>query len=95
MIRVSRFKRGVGGCPYVRYRVGGRVVDESTKTRDEVAAERLRTKRQIEINARIQPVKYADVGDLIDRYRAALPPGTSDSGTVPQWVTSVTSSSSW
>ena len=77
MIRVSKFKRSVGGYWYIRYWVGGRMVDESTRTKDETQATHAQIKREVELNAGIQPVRHGDVGALVDRYLSAFPPKTS------------------
>lgn len=73
MIRVSKLTRP-NGYWYVRYWVGGQAVDESTRTKSESAAEQHRLRREMEINAGIQPLKLAEVGDLIQRYLGAFPP---------------------
>ena len=78
MIRIAKFKR-TNGYWYVRYWSGGRRVDEAARTKSESVAETCRIRREMEINAGIQPVKHGDVGELINRYFAALPPKTSDS----------------
>ncbi len=79
MIRVTRFKRKVGGNWYVRYWVDGRLVDESARTKNETEAIRVQARREVELNAGIQPIKHGDIGDLIERYLASLPPKTSKS----------------
>ena len=78
MIRVMKFKR-TNGVWYVRYAVDARRVAESTKTRSESASETYRLRREMEINAGIQPVSHGELGDLIERYLAAMPPVTSKS----------------
>lgn len=77
MVRVTRFKRK-NGVWYVRYWLSGRPVDESTRTKSEAAAESIRVRRELEINAGIEPLSHANVGGLIPKYLAALPPGTSE-----------------
>lgn len=76
MIRVSKFRRPQGYW-YVRYWIAGRAVDESARTQSETAAETCRIKREFEINAGIQSIKYANLEDLLERYLATLPPNTS------------------
>ncbi len=78
MIRVSKFRRP-GGRWYVRYWVCGKPVDESARTKSEAIAERYRLRRDMEINAGIQPIKHAEMGQLIVRFLDSLPPGISDS----------------
>lgn len=65
------------GYGSVRDWIDGRAVDESAHTRNESAAESQRLKREIEINAGIQPIRHADVGELVETYREAMPPRTS------------------
>lgn len=78
MIRVSKYQRP-NGYWYVRYWVAGRAVDESTKTKSDAAAETYRIKRDLEINAGIQPIKHGEVDQLAEKYIEALPPGSSES----------------
>jgi len=73
MIRVTKFKRKTGGYWYVRYWLSGRPVDESTRSKSESAAESYRLKRELEINAGIQPIRHADVGRLIEEYLGSRP----------------------
>lgn len=77
MIRVSKFQRQNSHW-YVRYWMGGRPIDESARTRSEVGAETYRIRREMEINAGIQPIRHADLVDLTGRYIESLPPDTSD-----------------
>ena len=76
MTRVSKFRRA-SGYWYVRYWLDGRPVDESARTKTESAAETYRIRREIEINAGIEPVKHADVGKLIPVYLDSMPPKTT------------------
>jgi integrase len=78
MVRVSKFRRANGNW-YVRYWMGGNPVDESARTKCESAAERYRIRREIEINAGIQPLKHAEVSQLVGPYLESLPPKTSAS----------------
>jgi integrase len=78
MVRVSKFRRP-NGYWYVRYWIGSDPVDESARTKSETEAERYRVRRDVEINAGIQPIKHSDLDSLIIRYLEALPPGTSAS----------------
>ena len=82
MVRVSKFRRR-SGYWYVRYWLGGRRVDEAARTKTESAAETYRIRREMEVNAGIQPLKHEGASTLIDRYIAALPPGTP--GSTPSW----------
>ena len=77
MVRVSKFRRRSNGYWYIRYWIGSTPVDESAKTKSESAAETCRIRREVELNAGIQPVKYADMADLILRYLDSFPPATS------------------
>ena len=79
MIRVSKFRRRSNGYWYLRYSLSGRLVDESTRTRGEPPAEAMRIRREIEINSGFEPVKHADVGDLIAAYLDSMPPKTTAS----------------
>lgn len=76
MIRVAKYKRP-NGYWYVRYFLAGQRCDESTKTTSDGAAESCWIRRELEINAGIQPVQHGDVRDLIARYLDAMPPKTS------------------
>lgn len=78
MIRVSKFRRP-NGYWYVRYWSGAQPLDESARTKSETQAETYRLRREIEINAGIQPLRHGDVTELIDQYLGAMPPKTSDS----------------
>ncbi len=78
MVRVSKFKRKNGNW-YVRYWVAGRPVDESARATSEAAAESFRIKRELEINAGIQPLRHAQLSDLIASYLDSFPPGSSAS----------------
>ena len=73
VIHVAKFRRS-NRYWYVRYWIDGRAVDESAHTHNESAAESLRRRREIEINAGIQPLRHADLGSLIDQYLELLPP---------------------
>jgi len=77
MDRVGKFKRGSNGYWYTRYRIGGRPIDESARTQDEALAEHLRLRREIEINAGIQPLQHAEMDELVRLYLECLPPQTS------------------
>ena len=74
MVRVTKFKRKSNGYWYVRYWIAGRPVDESIRSRSEPTAESYRLKREIEINAGIQPVRHAALAHLLTEYLGALPP---------------------
>lgn len=76
MVRVTKFRRS-NGVWYVRYAMGGERAAESARTRSESVAESYRIRREMEINAGIQPVRHGDVGDLIGCYLEAMPPKTS------------------
>ena len=78
MIRVSKFQRP-SGYWYVRYWLDGTLVDESTRTKRESEAESFKARREVEINAGIQPIKHSDVNDLILKYTESKPRGTSAS----------------
>lgn len=78
MVRVSKFRRP-SGYWYVRYWVAGRPVDEAARTQSEQLAESYRLKREMEVNAGIQPLRHAQLRDLVRQYMDALPPGTSSS----------------
>jgi len=77
MIRVTKFQRP-NGYWYVRYWLSAKPIDESTRTKAEAPAEALRVRREIELNAGIQPIQYADVSDLVDPYLESMPPKTSE-----------------
>jgi hypothetical protein len=74
MVRLSKIRRS-NGYWYVRYWLGGQAVDESARTKSESTAERYRVRREMEINAGIQPLKHAEMGALIERYLNLFPPG--------------------
>lgn len=57
--------------------MGGRRPDESTKTRSESVAESYRIRRETETNAGIQPMRHAQVGQLVPLYVESFPPQTS------------------
>lgn len=78
MVRVTTFRRPSGHW-YVRYWIGGKPVDESARTKSESAAERYRIRRELEINAGIQPLKHAEMRNLVARYQGVFPPGVSTS----------------
>ena len=71
MIRVSKFQRQNSHW-YVRYWMGGRPVDESARTTSEAGAETYRIRREMEINAGIQPIKHVDLSDLTSSYIESL-----------------------
>ncbi len=77
MIRVTKFQRS-NGYWYVRYWLAAKPLDESTRTKAEAPAEAHRVRREIELNAGIQPIQYADVGNLVDPYLESMPPKTSE-----------------
>lgn len=77
MIRVSKFKRQSNAYWYIRYWIGGRPVDESARTHSEAAAESHRIRREIEINAGIQPLRHAKLAEVISVYMESFPPQTS------------------
>ena len=76
MVRVNKLKRP-NGYWYVRYWIGGQVTDESTRTKSESTAEQHRLRREMEINAGIQPIRHGNVADLVERYLEVMPPQTS------------------
>ncbi len=78
MVKVSKFRRKNGNW-YLRYWIAGRPVDESARAKSEASAETFRIKRELEINAGIQPLRHAQLGDLIGPYLDGLPPKSSES----------------
>ena len=78
MVRVTKFRRPSGHW-YVRFWINGQPTDESVRTKSEHIAETYRIRREMEINAGIQPLKHAEVGSLVVKYLKALPPKTSKS----------------
>ena len=77
MIRISKFQRPQGYW-YVRYWLGGRPIDESARTKSESAAEAYRVRREIEIDTGIEPIRHADVSELMHEYVSSLAPTASE-----------------
>lgn len=77
MIRVSKLQRK--GHWYIRFWIGGKAIDESARTESESQAETIRIRREIELNAGIQPLQHADLRGLIEKYLGSLPPDSSES----------------
>ncbi len=77
MIRVTKFQRR-NGYWYVRHWLAGQALDESTRTKSEPAAETYRLRRELEINAGIQPLRHAEIGQLIERCLEYSTPRTSE-----------------
>jgi len=78
MVRVSKLRRK-NGYWHLRFWMNGRSLDESARTQSEAVAETARIRREMEINAGIQPIQHGDAAELIGRYLDSLPPGTSKS----------------
>jgi len=78
MIKVSKWKRA-NGYWYVRYWLNGQPMDESAKTRTESKAESHRLRREIELNAGIEPLRHEEVNKLSKQYLASMPPKTTPS----------------
>lgn len=78
MVKVSKFRRKNGNW-YLRYWIAGRPVDESARAKSEAAAESFRIKRELEINAGIQPLNHAPLTDLVASYLEFFPPGSAAS----------------
>jgi len=78
MVRVTKFRRS-NGVWYARYWLDGRRCAESARTQSESAAESYRLRREMELNAGIQPVRYSDVEGLAKRYLGGQPVDVSPS----------------
>ena len=76
MIKVSKWKRA-NGVWYVRYWLNGQPNDESIRTRSESEAESHRLRREIELNAGIEPLRHEEVNELSNLYLASMPPKTT------------------
>jgi hypothetical protein len=79
MIRVSKFKRS-NGCWYLRYFLAGQLIRESAKTASEHDAETCRIRRELEMNAGIQPIRHANVDQLVKAYLITRARGSTRTG---------------